>query len=357
MQRRLREALAYAADFRGTRFVIKLDDEVSERAEELGVTSDVRLLHHMGIHPVVAHTKEDLNLAEWPTLGGRMEACSMDDRTMMVRALQGGRVPVAYCGSGSDPASDEAVTDLAIHLGADKLLFLTYLDGLYVAKRLVRQCTVHEAKEFLRSQNSVGKRGLLAVKIQCAIRACQAGVDRVHILSGLKEDALIGETFSAEGVGTMFYTGTRYREIRPADVADCQSIRDILRDSGLVPLPTYAGIMAQREHFWVLTSDNHVQACVMLLRHPETSSLEVLYLATSGASDTPEVRQELMNHALGTARQASCTSVFLRNSTHDVLLCLSPWFREFGFTQVRLGTVPGGVTLGAATEKVWTRDV
>lgn len=357
MQRRMREALGYTADFRGKRFVIKLDDQVSERAEELGVTSDVRLLHHMGIYPVVAHTKDNLNLAEWPSLGGCMEACAISDRLMVVRALQNGRVPLLYCGAGSDPASDEAVTDLAIHLGADKLLFLTYLDGLYASGRLVRQCTIHEAQERLRSENDVGKKGLLGAKIQCAIRACQAGVARVHIASGLKEDALIGEVFSAEGVGTMFYIGSRYREIRSAVVADCESIRDILRDAGLVPLPTYAEVLAQREHFWVLTADDHVQACVMLFPHYEAATLEVLYLAASGASETPEVREEMMGHAFTVARQASCRFVFLRGATQDVLFCLSPWFTKFEFRQTRLAHIPNGASLGAITEKVWIRDV
>ena len=101
----VREALSYISHFRGKIFVIKLGEEVAERAEEFGVIADVYQLHEVGIKVVLMHTKPNLNLNHWPSLFGKAVHCFVDIHSSICSRLKDGMIPVVYCGESKDPAN------------------------------------------------------------------------------------------------------------------------------------------------------------------------------------------------------------------------------------------------------------
>lgn len=99
--------------------------------------------------------------------------------------------------------ADDAACAIAAAIGAEKLAFLSDIEGVYMnpmdPSTLISEMDIHEAEEFLASGHAGG--GMLP-KIQNCIAAIQSGVSRVHILDGRIEHCLLLEFFTNKGIGT-----------------------------------------------------------------------------------------------------------------------------------------------------------
>lgn len=85
-------------------------------------------------------------------------------------------------------------------LRAEKLILMTDVQGVLDAGgRLVSSLTVAEAADLL--QDEVLKGGMIP-KVQCAIDAVQAGVEKVHIVDGRLPHSVLLELFTDAGIGT-----------------------------------------------------------------------------------------------------------------------------------------------------------
>lgn len=124
--------------------------------------------------------------------------------------LDDGYVPViASVGCGPDGFfninADVAASKTAIALKADKLVYLTDVDGLYEdvndSDSIVSRLTRTETHELL---DAGGLSAGMLPKITAIRDALDAGVKRVHILNGTFPHALLLEIFTDAGVGTMF---------------------------------------------------------------------------------------------------------------------------------------------------------
>lgn len=131
--------------------------------------------------------------------------------TGIVEGLQSQRyVPViAPLARGADGKTynlnaDTAAAALAVALGASKLVYLTDVEGLYRDlgdhDSLIQRITTPELEEVIAS-GSVSS-GMLP-KLRSCVNAVNKGVDRVHILDGRVQHALLLEIFTPEGIGTM----------------------------------------------------------------------------------------------------------------------------------------------------------
>jgi acetylglutamate kinase len=100
--------------------------------------------------------------------------------------------------------ADTAAGALAVALGANKLVYLTDVDGLYRVfgreDSLITRSTEEGIKELLASGAVTS--GMLP-KLESCVQAIDAGVERVHILDGRVQHALLLEVFTPEGIGTM----------------------------------------------------------------------------------------------------------------------------------------------------------
>lgn len=115
---------------------------------------------------------------------------------------------VAPFGSGPGGAyninADLAAGAIAGALGAEKVVFLTNVEGLYHdlgdEDSLISQTSVDQLRKLLDSESlSAG----MIPKIQSAVAAIEAGVKQAHILDGRVQHALLVEIFTDEGAGTM----------------------------------------------------------------------------------------------------------------------------------------------------------
>jgi acetylglutamate kinase len=97
--------------------------------------------------------------------------------------------------------ADEVAAAVAEALGAEKLVFLTNVNGILDASGTLLTQLSADGVEQLRA-NGVLTAGMLP-KVDAALRAIKGGVPRVTILDGRAEHALLLEIFTDQGVGTM----------------------------------------------------------------------------------------------------------------------------------------------------------
>ena len=102
--------------------------------------------------------------------------------------------------------ADTAAGVLAAALGAEKLVYLTDVEGLYRDAEddtsLIQKLTLADGKDLLAGGSIAG--GMLP-KLESCIAALEQGVRRAHILDGRVQHALLLEIFTPEGIGTMIY--------------------------------------------------------------------------------------------------------------------------------------------------------
>lgn len=108
-------------------------------------------------------------------------------------------------GQGYNVNADEAAAALAVALGAEKLIFMTDVPGLYESidgapEQLLSEVSLAECERLV-SEGVVD--GGMVPKVEAVLQAMKGGVHRAHILDGRVPHALILEMFTPEGLGTM----------------------------------------------------------------------------------------------------------------------------------------------------------
>jgi acetylglutamate kinase len=134
------------------------------------------------------------------------EVRSVNPRAVL-RALDQGKVPVISTvaptiqGELLNVNADLAAASLAVALGAEKLMVLTDVAGLYAnwpdRDSLVSEINVAELRELLPSLES----GMIP-KMQACLMAIDGGVPKAHIIDGREPHSILLEIFTGAGVGT-----------------------------------------------------------------------------------------------------------------------------------------------------------
>ncbi len=104
--------------------------------------------------------------------------------------------------------ADTAASAIASALKAEKLIFLTDIDGVRTNPEdpdsLIPVLTTSKAAERIADGTITG--GMIP-KVECCVDAVKKGVHRVHILNGTIPHPIILEIFTDRGIGTMFEMG------------------------------------------------------------------------------------------------------------------------------------------------------
>ena len=131
------------------------------------------------------------------------------DTTLIHSLLKDDFIPV-ICPIGYDDDfhsyninADDAACAIATAISAEKLVFLTDIEGVFVdptdKSTLISEMDINEAQEFIDS-GVVG--GGMLPKLTNCIEAMKNGVARVHMLDGRVEHCLLLEFFTEKGIGT-----------------------------------------------------------------------------------------------------------------------------------------------------------
>ena len=135
----------------------------------------------------------------------------------VIDLIDAGRVPVVATvapGPGDlvyNVNADTAAAALATALGADRLVMLTDVAGLYAdwpdSQSVIKEIDSTELRQLMPTLES-GMRP----KMEACLRAVESGVERATIIDGRIKHALLLEIFTDEGMGTMVRAAEQIQE-------------------------------------------------------------------------------------------------------------------------------------------------
>ncbi len=136
---------------------------------------------------------------------GQVGEVTRINRDFLEMLLQQGYVPVVSpVGLGEDGQSyninaDNVAAELAVAIGAQKLIYLSDVPGILKAGELIGQLTSADLKALIADGTIAG--GMKA-KANSILKVLASGVPSVHLLDGRVPHSVIGELFTDNGVGS-----------------------------------------------------------------------------------------------------------------------------------------------------------
>lgn len=230
---------------------------------------------------------------------------------------------------------EDVATATAIALDADKLVFLMDTDGVLDKKdTLLKELTVAQAQAVLTSKRR--QPDDVNLFLPCAIRACEAGVARTHLISRHTDGAVLQELFSNEGIGTMVVEST-LNTLRDASIEDVGGILQLLRpleEQGILVRRSRELLEREIERFVVLEHDHRIVGCAALYPFPDEASAELACLAVDTQCRDRGYGEAVLNHMADLAKQQKLKKLFVLTTR------TAHWFLERGFVESDVTALP-----------------
>ena len=241
--------------------------------------------------------------------------------------------PLGFDGEGRTfrVNSDLVALEIAEALHATKLIYLSAHDGLVLDGERIGHILSAEVTDVIRKRKAELSTNLMS-KLEHAVRACQYGIPRVHLVNGNVNEALLAEIFSNGGIGTMIYSN-EYEQIRRLYKKDVRAvvslIQQSIRDDELVRR-TRSEILADIDDYWVLEIDRHIVGCVAIYPYPAEKMAELACLYVSRSSENQGLGRKLMSFVENLARERGFEQLFALSTQAFVYLQQKGGFSEAG---------------------------
>lgn len=214
--------------------------------------------------------------------------------------------PIGFDGEGKSYRvnSDSIAVALADALKAVKLIFITTKDGLIRDGQVIRHISVKDLEAMLGSGRDEIHPELLS-KARHACVACKAGIQRVHIINGLIDEALLAEVFSNEGIGSLVYAN-EYQQIRKALKKDVRAILQLTKNSVRseeLAKRSRATIEKNLSDYYLFEIDRNPVACVALHVYPEQNKGELACLFVKNSHENQGIGRKLIQFVENRARE------------------------------------------------------
>ena len=98
--------------------------------------------------------------------------------------------------------ADLAASHIAIAMQANKLIFMTDVNGIFIGNELQQELHSQQIQSFIQNGSISG--GMLP-KTEAALLAIDSGVQSVHIINGSDQHSIISELFTDQGIGTLIF--------------------------------------------------------------------------------------------------------------------------------------------------------
>jgi amino-acid N-acetyltransferase len=245
--------------------------------------------------------------------------------------------PLGYSPTGEvfNLTLEDVATATAIALDADKLVFLMETDGVQNKHgTLLKELTVTQAlAELSSNQNATVDVNLF---LPCALRACEAGVARTHLISRHTDGAILQELFSNEGIGTMVVEST-LNALRDATIEDVGGILQLLiplEEQGILVRRSRELLEREIERFVVLEHDHRIVGCAALYPFPDEAAAELACLAVDVQCRDRGYGEAILNHMTDLAKIQKLKKLFVLTTR------TAHWFLERGFKESDVTALP-----------------
>jgi len=245
--------------------------------------------------------------------------------------------PLGYSPTGEvfNLTLEDIATATAIALDADKLVFMMDTDGVQDKKgKLAKELTILQAQDILSKKSKLPDD--IAMFLPCAMRACEAGVARTHLISRHTDGALLQELFSDEGIGTMVVEST-LNTLRAATIEDVGGIIQLLRpleDDGILVRRSRELLEREIARFEVLEHDHRIVGCAALYPFPNEASAELACLAVDAQCRDRGYGEAILNHMSSLAKSQKMKKLFVLTTR------TAHWFVEREFKEADVDQLP-----------------
>jgi amino-acid N-acetyltransferase len=236
---------------------------------------------------------------------------------------------------------ENVATIVASHLQADKLIFLTEIDGIRTDPNdanspIDTELPLRDAEKLLALLPSPTEATDTAFYLQHCVKACKTGVERSHILPFAVDGALLLEVYVHDGIGTMV-VDEKLESLREATIDDVGSILQLIepfeRDGTLVKRDRNE-IERDAQYYTVIEHDGVIFGCAALYFYPESKTAEMAALTVSPNVQNQGDGERLLKRIEHRAKAAGFESIFVltTRTTH--------WFIKRGFAPVDASWLP-----------------
>ena len=251
--------------------------------------------------------------------------------------------PLGYSPTGEafNLSLEDVAVSTAIALDADKLIFLMDSTGVQNLRgELLREMTADKAKNLLKniedSDDPINFSEDVTYYLPAAVRACEHGVARTHLISRHIDGAIIQELFTHSGIGTMV-TELPLETMRQANIDDVGGILKLiepLENEGILVRRGRERIEMEIAHFYVMEHDNRTIGCAALHPFAQEKQVEFACLAID-----PEYRgggrgDKLFNYCQQQAKSLGFKQLFCLTTRTE------HWFLERGFIEHPIEKLP-----------------
>lgn len=251
--------------------------------------------------------------------------------------------PLGYSPTGEafNLSLEDVAVSAAIALDADKLIFLMDSEGVHNLRgELLREMTAEKAKNLLRnirdSEQAINISEDINYYLPAAVRACEHGVARAHLISRHIDGAIIQELFTLDGIGTMV-TELSLESMRQANIDDVGGILKLiepLEAEGILVRRGRERIEMEINHFYVMEHDNRIIGCAALYPFAAEKTAEFACLAIDPAYRGGGRGDKLFYYCANQAKELGFTSLFCLTTRTE------HWFLERGFIEQGVEKLP-----------------
>jgi amino-acid N-acetyltransferase len=229
---------------------------------------------------------------------------------------------------------EDVAVSAAIALHADKLIFISETPMMSdAAGEEIHELSTHQAEAVLHA-------GFLpsdtAFYLQHAIKACNSGVPRAHVVPFAMDGSALLELFTHDGVGTMI-THDNLESLRQATIEDVGGIIKLiepLEADGTLVKRGRELIEREIDYFSVIEHDGVIFGCAALYPFPAQKMAEMACLTVNPEVQAQGDGERILKHMEIRARAAGFTKLFVLTTR------TAHWFQKRGFVHAAVDDLP-----------------
>ena len=226
--------------------------------------------------------------------------------------------------------SDSLAFSLGLSIESSKVMML--VDPNLINSIKGHQYSVSETVDLVKDAKNLAPR--LSRMLLTAAKSFDETIERVHILNGFSDYAILAELFSNEGVGIMIHRDP-YGEIRSANEGDISEVLSIIQsailDDELIPREL-SDISAKIKDFYVLEIDGNVVGTVAIHSSSNISELACLFVKKS--HEGVGYGKRLVGHAVDIAKEKGSSKIYALSTQ------ASGFFEKLGWEECKNDGLP-----------------
>ncbi len=237
-------------------------------------------------------------------------------------------------GEAFNVSMEDVAAATAIALDADKLIFVTETPGVVDRRgQVIGEVSEADAQRLLAESSLPAE---TAFYLRYALRACEGGVARAHIIPFDLDGGMLLELFQHDGVGTMVVEETleALREATADDVGGLVALIRPLEEDGTLVRRDRALIEREIENFTVIEHDGVIFGCAALYAYPEDGIAEMACLAVNPQVQSKGDGERLLKRIEQRARALGIKRLFVLTTR------TMHWFLKRGFVHADVDQLP-----------------